>query len=571
MKKLIKVLGIFIFTMFAYVAFSDAAISASSSTVNSGGEATISITSDVAVVSYSVTATDLGGTTFVTSSGGTGAGTTTITDAKDTGMTSLATFKVKVPEVTVDTVYTVTFTATAMDDTNLNAVADSTATAKITVKAPVVEVPTTPTEPEQQPSTPVKLSSNANLRNLGINPNDFSGFKPGITSYNVEVKYDVSNVSIYAYAEDDNATVAGIGKKSLSVGKNTFEIVVTAQDGKTTKTYTLEIKRLTEEETEALNKPANKDVDLTLSSLKIEGITLVPEFSKDIYIYSAELTKDIEELEISATQSDSNVKIEIEGNEKIKEGENVIKIKLTAENGETAEYKITVKKDLSENKKGLSELKIKGITLSPSFDSDVYNYVATLTEDVTKLEVTALKYDGTTEGIEITGNEKIEYGDNTITILVYDEENDETLTYQILITKELKKEEEKTKNGTNIGKIILIVAAIIIVIALVILLKPSKKKKINSFGDEEENYDDFNDDNFNPFDEDVRSENEENNEINNYNIDRSNEYNVFEDEHFNNNNFENNEYNVDEDVIENDEDIEERRNRLKGKRKGKHF
>ena len=47
-----------------------------------------------------------------------------------------------------------------------------------------------------------KKSSNANLSNLGIKPNDFSGFKAGVTSYNVTVPEDVETVDVYATAQD---------------------------------------------------------------------------------------------------------------------------------------------------------------------------------------------------------------------------------------------------------------------------------------------------------------------------------------------------------------------------------
>ena len=49
-------------------------------------------------------------------------------------------------------------------------------------------------------TTSEEESSNANLSNLGIRPNDFSGFKPGTTTYNVTVPEDVESVEVYATA-----------------------------------------------------------------------------------------------------------------------------------------------------------------------------------------------------------------------------------------------------------------------------------------------------------------------------------------------------------------------------------
>ena len=86
-------------------------------------------------------------------------------------------------------------------------------------------------------------SSNANLSNLGIKPNDFSGFKPGTTTYNVTVPEDVESVEVYATAQDSGASISGTGNKTLEYGENALSVVVTAEDGTTQKTYTINVTR----------------------------------------------------------------------------------------------------------------------------------------------------------------------------------------------------------------------------------------------------------------------------------------------------------------------------------------
>ena len=54
-------------------------------------------------------------------------------------------------------------------------------------------------------------SSNANLKDFGIKPHDFSGFKPDKTSYNVTVPADTENVEIYEILQDENAKITGTG------------------------------------------------------------------------------------------------------------------------------------------------------------------------------------------------------------------------------------------------------------------------------------------------------------------------------------------------------------------------
>ena len=92
------------------------------------------------------------------------------------------------------------------------------------------------------------LLKDATLKNLGIKPNDFSGFRKATTSYSVSVPKNVEKISIYATPTNPKATVSGTGTKSLQIGKNTFNVKVVAEDKKTTKTYTLTITRKNEDE-----------------------------------------------------------------------------------------------------------------------------------------------------------------------------------------------------------------------------------------------------------------------------------------------------------------------------------
>ena len=120
-------------------------------------------------------------------------------------------------------------------------------------------------------NTTTTKSSNANLSNLGITPYDFTGFRYGTTYYEVTVPEDTTTVEVYAKAQDTNATVTGIGSKSLESEENKVEVVVTAEDG-TKKTYTINIIRGAEgDEDTSINAENSKG----LSELKINDLTLV--------------------------------------------------------------------------------------------------------------------------------------------------------------------------------------------------------------------------------------------------------------------------------------------------------
>ena len=197
--KILKILLLTILIIALYNVTSNAAISATSSTVNSGENVSISIQSNIPVISYTVTVDNYGGLTLVSSSGGTGEGTGTITNASANGMTNLAIFTFKTPSVSTDTTYYVTFNATIMEDVNWNPIEDSPATAVITVKAP-----STPpsTDPEPPTSEPNFSSDNQTVY--------------ATTEVNVRSSYSTSSSSIGSLQEGQSVTRTGIGDNGWS-------------------------------------------------------------------------------------------------------------------------------------------------------------------------------------------------------------------------------------------------------------------------------------------------------------------------------------------------------------------
>lgn len=201
-------------------------------------------------------------------------------------------------------------------------------------------------------------SSVATLANLGIRPNDFSGFTPSKKAYAVTVPNNVESIQIYANKAQSGQTISGIGTKSLKEGKNTFTITVTAEDKKTTNQYTITVTREAKEEEkpEEQEEPENQEEPNTekpteerfgLSTLMISGVSLDPNFSTDVFEYKVKLTEDKDKLEIKTVSTDEKAKVEVTGNENLQEGENIITILVTDESGEkTATYQIIVEKTL---------------------------------------------------------------------------------------------------------------------------------------------------------------------------------------------------------------------------------
>ena len=206
-------------------------------------------------------------------------------------------------------------------------------------------------------STETKKSSNANLKNLGINPNDFKGFKSGTTAYNVTVPNDIEQVKVYATAQDSKSKITGTGNKKLTVGKNKLDVVVTAEDG-TTKTYTINVTReeaaavtnettddnsSTETQENTQNNTTEENTDL--KNLTISGYTLTPSFSPNVYEYKLDVKGDISSLDIQTEGANHSVSTDIAGNENLKDGENIITIHVyNEETKKNSTYQIIVNK-----------------------------------------------------------------------------------------------------------------------------------------------------------------------------------------------------------------------------------
>lgn len=186
-------------------------------------------------------------------------------------------------------------------------------------------------------------SSNANLSNLGIRPNDFTGFTPSKTTYDVEVPADVEKVEVYAQAQDSGATIEGTGEVELKEGNNTITVQVTAEDG-TTKNYTLNITR-GENQTQTDDTTASEGNGL--SKLEIANVEIEPEFKTDVYEYKVKYIGEATSLEITTETTQEGYAVEILGNEDLKEGENLISIVVTdVEGNNVATYQLIVNKSL---------------------------------------------------------------------------------------------------------------------------------------------------------------------------------------------------------------------------------
>ena len=155
-------------------------------------------------------------------------------------------------------------------------------------------------------------------------------FSSDITEYTLTVGMDVSSLDIEAVPSDDASEVTITGNDELLEGTNTVEIVVTAEDG-TERTYTINVIK-------------GEGAGLGLAELTINGYTLNPAFSPEIYEYTLEINDlTVTSIDINAVANVDGASVEIVGNTELKPGENIVTIIVRSDDGnEITTYQIIV-------------------------------------------------------------------------------------------------------------------------------------------------------------------------------------------------------------------------------------
>ncbi|MCI8291696.1 MAG: cadherin-like beta sandwich domain-containing protein [Clostridia bacterium] len=232
-------------------------------------------------------------------------------------------------------------------------------------------------------------------------------------------------------------------------------------------------------------KDDEKSSNKNLSSLTIDGIEMTPTFNKDTTQYAAHVDGDVDELKINAKAEDSKAKVAIEGNKGLKEGDNIIKVKVTAEDETTRTYFITVTKGEGteiDTKLKLTQLSIERVNFEDTFKPDTYSYELDLTSYVKNLDITAVpsQADAT---VDISGNEEFKEGQNVIVILLTSADGSETATYQIKVNvpaevMEKAKEEENTTLYILIG-----IAVAVVIIAIIVIVRRHRASREDDYED----------------------------------------------------------------------------------------
>jgi hypothetical protein len=266
-----------------------------------------------------------------------------------------------------------------------------------------------------------RASSDATLSSLTVSAGTLSpSFSSGTTNYTVNVGSGTGSITLTATANHAGATVSGDGTKTINTGDNTFNITVTAEDGLTTGTYTVTVRRASS--------------DATLSSLTVSAGTLSPAFNSGIAGYTVNVGNGTGSIILTATANHAGATVSGDGTKTLNTGDNTFNIVVTAEDGlTTGTYTVTVRRTSSDA--ALSSLTASAGTLSPSFSSGTTNYTVNVGSGVSSIILTATANHA---GATVTGDgtKTLNTGDNTFRIDVTAEDGSTVMSYRVTVTRD---------------------------------------------------------------------------------------------------------------------------------------
>ncbi|MBU9714932.1 cadherin-like beta sandwich domain-containing protein [Evansella tamaricis] len=282
--------------------------------------------------------------------------------------------------------------------------------------------------------------SRTSLSDLSLSSGELSpGFESDITSYETFVDHNVDSLSVTPIPEDRDATVAVNGEKvsssnassliNLNVGETIIEVVVTAEDGVTTKTYTIKVTR-------APSSNAN------LSDLLVNEGALDPAFDTETTSYEVAVENEVTTIQVTPTLATPVASYKVNGTDDTKipldVGENSIEVEVTAQDGVTTKtYTIKVTRAKSSNA-NLTDLVVSDGSLDPEFDAERMNYEVAVENEVTTIQVTPTLATSVAN-FKVNGTDDtripLEVGENIIEVILTAEDGVTTKTYTIKVTR----------------------------------------------------------------------------------------------------------------------------------------
>ncbi|MDE6274219.1 MAG: hypothetical protein K2L87_04140 [Clostridiales bacterium] len=309
----------------------------------------------------------------------------------------------------------------------------------------------------------------ATLSAISIAPYELS-FAAGTTEYTVTVGTG-EGVKVYdaltATATDTNATVS----KRYDRTENTITLTVTAADGVTVQTYVIKINEL--------------DNDATLSKIEVGGIEIA-DFDPEKTDYTVKYAGELPAVTVKATSTAA-----LAPSVGAADANGKVTITVTAENGATKEYTVTLVK--ISNDASLKKLLLNGTEIT--LTGNTAEYRAPLGTRLEALIVTAETADGASAVSDVDK-------DGSKIVITVTAEDGTTATYTVNVnitadadeggvTEDNSPKPESSLNGGAIAGIVIAAVAVAagIAVGAWLIVRMMKKKAVSGNKEEGENRD----------------------------------------------------------------------------------
>jgi hypothetical protein len=250
---------------------------------------------------------------------------------------------------------------------------------------------------------------NNHLSALSVTPGPLvPEFAHNTLTYTVDVDHDIMSVTVVATKADPNAVMSGdvpagagvaTGQATIQLGgpgsKTDVSITVTASSG-IAKTYRIMVSR----------------VNNNLSALSVTPGPLIPAFAPGALTYTVNVGSEVDSVTVSATKADPDAVLSgsVTAGTGIATGQasiplggqgttTPVSVIVTAPNGDSKTYSITVNRAAPGSDNSLSALSVRSakapLALLPAFASGIQHYTVNVGSGIDKVTVSATKADPT--------------------------------------------------------------------------------------------------------------------------------------------------------------------------------
>ena len=259
-----------------------------------------------------------------------------------------------------------------------------------------------------------------------------------------------ANITVNPIDVSDNDLNDVKGSKSVSIKVATPQTTTTPSTSSNKTTGTT---KPSTSKTNTTTKPVSNNA--YLKEFRVDKPGISPSFNKNTFNYSITVDESVDKLNVTAVPENSKAGVSITGNTGLKTGDNVITVKVVAEDKKTSKvYKIFVTKTDDEAKSNayLQNLIVSNMTLTPEFSKEVFEYsLGDISYDVETLEISAFPVNEKAK-VEITGNDKLVVNENTIKITVTSENSKVQKVYTLNVNKKEGVSKDENKQVGNKGK-----------------------------------------------------------------------------------------------------------------------